>query len=58
MFMYMQNNSLSAMSNMTVTSRPCICCFDPNYQSSKITLQVSDLLIKYLVAASFKLWMV
>ena len=44
---------------MLTTSRSCgnICCFHQNYQPGKITLQVSFLITEYLVAVSFKLWM-
>ena len=42
------------MFNMLATSRLCgnIYCFDQNYQRGKITLQVSVLMIEYLVTAS------
>ena len=52
---YMQNNSVAALFNMLATNSSCgnIRCFDQNYQSGKITLQVSVLIIKYLVAVSF-----
>ena len=52
---YMQNNSVAAPFNMFPTSRSCrnVCCFDQSYQPSKITLPVSVLIIKYLVAVSF-----
>ena len=52
---YMQNNSVAALLNMLATISSCgnILCFDQNYQSGKITLQVSVLIIKYLVAVSF-----
>ena len=53
---YMQNNSVAAPFSMLSTSRSCgnICYFDQNYQPGKITLQVSVLIIKYLVAVSFE----
>ena len=53
---YMQNNSVAALSNMLVTSRSCgnTCCFDLNYQPGEITLQDSLLIIKCLVAISFR----
>ena len=52
---YEQNNSVAAPLNMLATSRSCgsITCFDQNYQPGKITLQVSVLIINYLVAVSF-----
>ena len=52
---HMQNNSVAAPYNMLATSSSCgnIDCFDQNYQPGKITLQVSVLIIKYLVAMSF-----
>ena len=52
---YMQNNSVTALFNMSATSRSCgnIRCFGQNYQPGKITLPVSVLIIKYLVAVSF-----
>ena len=52
----MYNNSAASVFNMLVTSRSCgnIYCFDQNYQLGEITLQVSVLLIKYLVAVSFE----
>ena len=52
---YMQNNSVAAPFNMLATSRSCgnISCFDQNYQPGKMTLQVSVLVIKYLVAVTF-----
>ena len=50
---YMQNNSVAAPFSMLATSRSCenIRCFDQNCQPGKITLQVSVLITKYLVAA-------
>ena len=50
---------MAAVISMLTTSRSCrnICCFDQNYQPRKITLQVSFLIIEYLVAVSFELWM-
>ena len=47
--------SVAELFNMLATSRSCgnIRCFDQNYQPGKITLQVSVLIIKYLVAMSF-----
>ena len=32
--------------------------FDQNYQPGKLTSQVADLMIEYLAAGSFQLWMV
>ena len=57
---YMLNDSVAAMFSMLATSRSCgnIRSFDQNYQPGKITLQVSVLMIKYLVAVSFQLCMV
>ena len=51
----MTNNSAAAPSSMLETNRSCgnIRSFDQNYQPDKITLQVSALIIKYLVAVSF-----
>ena len=51
---YMQNNSVTALFNMLATSRSCgnIYCFDQNYQP--VTFQDSVLIIKYLVAVSFR----
>ena len=48
--------SVVALFNMLATSRPCgnIRYFDQNYQPGKINLQVSVLIIKYLVAMSFE----
>ena len=50
------NNSVGALFNVIVTSRSCgnISCFDQKYQPDKITLHVSVLIIKYLVALSFR----
>ena len=47
--------SAAELFNMLATSRSCgnIRCFDQNYQPGKIALQVSVLIIKYLVAVSF-----
>ena len=52
---YMQNNLVPALFSKLATSRSCenIRCFDQNYQPGKITLQVSVLIIKHLVAVSF-----
>ena len=50
---YMQNKSVAASLNMLATSCGNMRCFDQNYQPGKITLQVSVLIIKYLVAVSF-----
>ena len=46
--------SVAALFSMLATSRSCgnIHCFDQNYQPGKINLQVSVLIIKYLVAMS------
>ena len=51
----MQNNSVAAPFNILATNRSCrnIRCFDQNYQPGKITLHISVLIIKYLVAVSF-----
>ena len=47
--------SVAALFNMLATSRPCgnMRCFDQNYQPGKITLQVSVLIVRYLVAMFF-----
>ena len=52
---YMQNNSVAAPFNMLAKSMSCgnIRCFDQNYQLDIITLQVSVLIIRYLVPVSF-----
>ena len=51
---YMQNNSVAVLFNMLAASRSCgNICFDQNYQSGKITLQDSGLILKYLVGVSF-----
>ena len=46
---YMQNNSVAAPFNMLATNKPCgnIGCFDQDYQSGKITLQVSWISYKF-----------
>ena len=48
------------MFNMLATSksRANICFFNQHYQPGKITSQVLVLMIEYLVAVSFELWMV
>ena len=54
---YMQNNSMATLFNILLTSRSCggnIRCFDQNYQPAKIALQVSVLIIKYLVTVLFE----
>ena len=52
---HIQNNSVAALFNMLAKGKSCgnIHCFGQNYKSGKITLQVSVLIIKYLVAVSF-----
>ena len=52
---YMQNNAVAAPFSMLAKSMSCgnISCFDQNYQPDIITLQVSVLIIRYLVAVSF-----
>ena len=52
---YLQNNSVAALFNMLARNRSFgnICCFDQNYQPGKKTLQVSALIIKYLVNVPF-----
>ena len=52
---HMQNNSVVALFNMLATSSSCDNerCFDQNVQSGEITLQVSVLIIKCFVVASF-----
>ena len=54
------NNSGTVVFNMLATSksRANICFFNQHYQPGKITSQVSVLMIEYLVAVSFELWMV
>ena len=44
--------SVAALLNMFATSKSYgnMCCFDQKYQPGEITLQVSALIIKYLVA--------
>ena len=51
---YMQNNSVAALFNKLAVRRSYgnIHSFDRNYQPGKMTLQVSTLIIKYLVVAS------
>ena len=53
---YMQNNSMAAPFIMLATSRSCgnIRYFDQNYQPGKIAIQVSVLIIKFLLAVSFR----
>ena len=48
--------TLEALFDMLAKSRSCgnICCFDQNYKPGKIILQDSVLLIKFLVAVSFR----
>ena len=48
--------SVAALFNTLAPSRLCENkrCFDQNYQPGKITLQVSVLIIKCLVAMSFR----
>ena len=52
-WLVMQNNSVETPFNMLATSRSCgnVCFFDQMYQPGKIILQVSVLIIKYLVSA-------
>ena len=53
------NNLGSVVLNMLATSKSCgnTCFFDQHYQQSKINSQVSVLMIEYLVAVTFELWM-
>ena len=53
------NNSGAAVFNMLATSKLCgnIWFFDQNYQPGKTNSYVSVLMIEYLVAVSFELWM-
>ena len=53
---YMHNNSVAAPFNMLATSRSFgnIRCSNQNYQQGKTTFQVLVLIIKYLVAVSFR----
>ena len=50
----MKNNSAAAPFNMLATNRSCgnIRCFDQKHQPGNRTLQVSVLIIKYLVTES------
>ena len=52
---YMQNNSVAAVFSKLATCKSYgnVRCFDQNYEPGKITLQVSVLIIKHLVAVSF-----
>ena len=53
-------DSVAEVSSILATSRSCgnIHCSYQHYQPGKITLHFSVLMIKYLVATSFELWMV
>ena len=49
---YIQNDPVETPFNMLATNRSWGCYFNQRYQPGKITLQVSVLIIKYLVAVS------
>ena len=53
------NNSGAAVFNMSATSNSYekIYIFDQHYQAGKTTSQVSVLMVEYIVALSFKLYM-
>ena len=55
----MYNDSVAEISSILATSRSCgnIHCSYQHYQTAKITLKVSVLIIEYLVATSYELWM-
>ena len=55
----MYNDSVAEVFNILATSRSCgyIHCSYQHYQPGKIALQVSVLMIEYLVATSYELWM-
>ena len=50
---YIQNDPVETPFNMLATNRSWGCYFNQRYQPGKITLQVSVLIIKYLVAVSY-----
>ena len=54
----MYNESVAAIFNILITSRSCgnIRCSYKHLQPAKITLQASVLMIEYLVAMSYELW--
>ena len=54
------HDSVAEVFSILETSRSCgnIHCSYQHYQPGKITLHFSVLMIKYLVATSFELWMV
>ena len=54
------NNSGTAVFSILATSNSCgnICFFVKHYQPVKITSQVSVLMVEYLVAVFYELWMV
>ena len=60
MFYIMVDESMAAVFNILTTSSSCgnIHCSYQHYQLGKITLQVLVLIIEYLVATSYELWMV
>ena len=55
----MYNDSVAEVFNILATSRSCrnIHCYYQHYQPGKITLQVSVMMIEYLLAMSNELWM-
>ena len=55
----MYNDSEAKVFNVLATNRSCenIHCSYQHYQPSKITLQISMLMIEYLVPKSYELWM-
>ena len=57
MWLVNRNNSRAAVLNMLTSNKSCgnKCFFDQNYQPGKLTSQVADLMIEYLVAVSFQL---
>ena len=55
----MYNDSVAEVFNILATSRSCgnMQCSYQNFQPRKVSLQVSVLIIKYLVATPYELWM-
>ena len=56
----MYNDSVVEFFSILATSRSCgnIHCSYQHYQPGKITLHFSVLMIEYLVATSYELWMI
>ena len=56
----MYNDLVAEVFNILATSRSCenVHCSYQHYQTGKITLPVSVLMMEYLVAASYELWMI